>query len=141
MKNRLEHLKGNFNNFGKEVFFVDTTDSTMTLAWDYIDTEKSGGALIFTDYQTQGKGRYNRKWISQPKKDLLLSLTFKPPTNILNQLLMIASLSVYDLLISLDLRPQIKWPNDVLVNGKKAWQDQNQSQQLWGRVLRPKNIR
>ncbi|MBF16353.1 MAG: biotin--[acetyl-CoA-carboxylase] ligase [Chloroflexi bacterium] len=119
MKNRLEHLKGNFNNFGKEVFFVDTTDSTMTLAWDYIDTEKSGGALIFTDYQTQGKGRYNRKWISQPKKDLLLSLTFKPPTNILNQLLMIASLSVYDLLISLDLRPQIKWPNDVLVNGKK----------------------
>ena len=68
MKNRLEHLKGNFNNFGKEVFFVDTTDSTMTLAWDYIDTEKSGGALIFTDYQTQGKGRYNRKWISQPKK-------------------------------------------------------------------------
>ena len=29
----------------------------------------------------------------------------------------------------------------VLVNGKKAWQDQNQSQQLWGRVLRPENIR
>ena len=119
MKNRLQHLKGNFNNFAKEVFFIDTTESTMKLAWDYVDREKTDGILIITDYQTQGRGRYNRKWISQPKKDLLLSLVVKSPTNILNQLLMVASLSVFDLLLSLDLQPQIKWPNDVLVDGKK----------------------
>jgi len=119
MKNRFEYLKGNFSHFAKEVFFVDTTESTMTLAWDYVDKKKSDGALIITDYQTQGRGRYNRTWISQPKKDLLLSLVLKSPTSILNQLLMITSLSVYDLLLSLDLQPQIKWPNDVLVDGKK----------------------
>ena len=119
MKNRFQHLNGNFNNFAKEVFFVDTTESTMKLAWDYVDREKADGILIITDYQTKGRGRYNRKWISQPKKDLLLSLVVKSPTNILNQLLMVASLSVYDLLLSLDLQPQIKWPNDVLVDGKK----------------------
>ena len=119
MKNNFKSLEGNFNNFAQQVVYVDKTESTMNLAWDYADKKKSHGLLIITDFQTQGRGRFNRTWISHPKKDLLFSIILKLPTKMLNQLLMISSLSIYDLLFSLEMNPQIKWPNDVLINHKK----------------------
>lgn len=78
--------------------------------------------LITADTQTCGKGRLGRQWISPPKQNLYASFCFfidKGRKDIGNISLLMA-VSVSETLESLGFHPQIKWPNDILINGKKA---------------------
>ena len=79
-------------------------------------------SVIWTDEQTQGRGRFARIWNSEPGLDLTFSLLL--PLTSLEQKLrqnitQIAALSVAQLLEGYDLKPSVKWPNDVLIQGKK----------------------
>ena len=79
-------------------------------------------SVIWADEQTDGRGRFARIWNSEPRRDLTFSLLL--PLTSLEQKLrqnitQIAALSVAQLLEGYGLKPSVKWPNDVLIQGKK----------------------
>jgi BirA family biotin operon repressor/biotin-[acetyl-CoA-carboxylase] ligase len=81
------------------------------------------GTLVITDEQTAGKGRLGRRWLAPPDTSLLLSLLFRPDLapNQAQQLTMICSLAIADATEGLTSLPvDLKWPNDILIRGKKA---------------------
>ena len=79
-------------------------------------------SVIWADEQTHGRGRFTRIWNSEPCQDLTFSLLL--PLTSLEQKLrqnitQIAALSVAQMLEGYGLKPSVKWPNDVLIQGKK----------------------
>ena len=79
-------------------------------------------SVIWADEQTEGRGRFTRIWDSQPGLDLTFSILL--PLTSLEQkrrqnITQIAALSVAQLLEGYGLKPSVKWPNDVLIQGKK----------------------
>jgi BirA family biotin operon repressor/biotin-[acetyl-CoA-carboxylase] ligase len=78
------------------------------------------GTVIIADTQTAGRGRLGRAWLS-PEGSLSMSLILKPSLHNLPQLVMIASLAVVRAIKEVaGLETRIKWPNDVLIKGKKV---------------------
>jgi BirA family biotin operon repressor/biotin-[acetyl-CoA-carboxylase] ligase len=78
------------------------------------------GTVVIAEEQTAGRGRIKRPWLS-PKGSIALSLILYPQLAYLPSLIMVASLAVVHCIEKVTgLRAQIKWPNDVLVNGKKV---------------------
>jgi BirA family biotin operon repressor/biotin-[acetyl-CoA-carboxylase] ligase len=79
------------------------------------------GLIIAVHEQTAGRGRQDRKWISSSGKNLCFSLFIETESEleIVPSLTMAAALAVDDLLRGMGILSAPKWPNDVLVNGKK----------------------
>ncbi|MCB1107600.1 MAG: biotin--[acetyl-CoA-carboxylase] ligase [Chlamydiia bacterium] len=101
---------------------LDSVDSTNTYAkTNYHHFDLNGFTRITADEQTKGRGRFNRSWVSPKGLNIYLTYFFtssKSPMD-LNNLAQILCLSITKLLDKEGLKPQIKWPNDVLVNQKK----------------------
>ena len=105
---------------GQKVIYYPTLDSTMEAARREAQWGASAGTIVVADEQTQGRGRLQRVWIS-PKGQLAFSLVLRPNMDYLPQMIMISSLAVtYAIQKITGLRPQIKWPNDVLIGEKKV---------------------
>lgn len=97
-------------------------DSTNNLALTLAKEDASEGTVIVSDYQTKGRGRFDRKWISPRGKNLLFSIVLRPHVKVSRApLLTILTAEVLvDLLKTQFAFPaKIKRPNDVLINGKK----------------------
>jgi len=78
------------------------------------------GTVVIAGEQTAGRGRKNRAWLS-PRGSIALSIILYPSVVYLPYLIMLASLAVVHSIEAVTgLQPQVKWPNDVLVNGKKV---------------------
>ena len=80
-------------------------------------------SLVVTDKQTAGKGRMNREWHSQPGHSLTFSLILKPGKkgqDTSSQWAFLAALALVNVLRGKEIESQIKWPNDVLVRGRKV---------------------
>lgn len=108
--------------FGRKVVYFSRIDSTNNCALALANQGAEEGTLVVANYQIWGRGRGRRKWIAPPNKGLLFSLILAPPHKLVYpQLLTVAgSIAVCKALRFLyNLKAQIKWPNDVLVNGKK----------------------
>ncbi len=74
------------------------------------------GRLCITDYQTRGKGRQGKQWLSTPGRNLLFSLGWSPQTNPGAQLSLVVGLAIADALCGLGVENVgLKWPNDVMV--------------------------
>ena len=101
---------------------LDTIDSTNTYAKEnYQQFGQNEMTRITADEQLKGHGRFKRKWLSPKGMNIYLTYYFtsnKNPMD-LNNLAQIFCLSIAKLLNKEGLKPQIKWPNDVLVNQKK----------------------
>ncbi len=109
--------------FGKVVFHFDTIDSTNIFAKTLSKYEAPHGSIIFAEEQTNGRGRLQRNWISPKGKNLLFSIVLYPDFNVEKRSLLpfAGSLAVADAIeIVTGLSSTCKWPNDVLVNGKKV---------------------
>lgn len=110
---------------GKNVVFVPECHSTNTLAAQLSqNTPVSEGTVVITRHQTAGRGQRGNTWHVEPGQNLTLSVLLSPGfLAIKNQfwLNVIASLAVRDTLMELlsDADISIKWPNDILVHGKK----------------------
>lgn len=88
------------------------------------DTAVPPGALFITDYQTQGRGRFDRRWEAPPASSLLFSLLLRPdwPGEQNGWLTMIASLAVAEAIeVQTGLAARIKWPNDVVLPVDGSW--------------------
>ncbi len=109
--------------FGRTIFTFDSIDSTNTFAKTLSEQKGPHGTLIIADEQTTGRGRLQRQWISTKGKNLLFTLIFYPEFGIekISLLPFVGSLAVTDAIENLTgLSVTCKWPNDVLINGKKV---------------------
>ena len=79
------------------------------------------GLVVTSSYQSGGYGQRGKTWLSSNKENLLLSVIIEPKIKLDEQFLIskIVSLSLCDLLNSLNIDAKIKWPNDILVNKQK----------------------
>jgi len=108
---------------GRPLHFFDTIDSTNTLAARLARENAAEGTVVIADAQTGGKGRLGRNWVSPPGVNLYLSVILRPRklTSAAPQLSLLASVAVAETIVQqTQLAPTIKWPNDVLVSGKKV---------------------
>ncbi len=84
--------------------------------------ELGEGTIVYTEYQSDGKGHQGNTWSSEKGKNLLFSILLKPefllPENSFH-LSRIASLSIVEVLDNQGINAKIKWPNDILVGSSK----------------------
>lgn len=108
--------------FGENAVFLDTVDSTNDEARRRAEQGAPEGTLIFAETQTGGRGRRGRRWITQPGSAIAMSLLLRPdirPENA-SRLTLIMGLAVAQACREYCKIPvQIKWPNDVVADGKK----------------------
>jgi len=107
---------------GKRAYYFDSIDSTQNFAAKISKNTKENGTVIISQKQTSGRGRLNRKWIS-PKGGIWLSIILHPKFDItFTTLIPIAASLALSLAIekTLKKKPQLKWPNDVTIIGKKV---------------------
>ena len=109
------------NQIGKRVYYFNTIDSTQNFA-SKISNQNNSGTVIIAQRQTSGKGRLERKWVS-PAGGIWLSVVLHPKFDASYATLFpIASSLALCIAIekTLNLKPELKWPNDVTLNGKKV---------------------
>lgn len=105
---------------GQRVIYYPSVTSTNEAAKRKARQGAEEGTVIIADEQTAGKGRKKRVWLS-PGGNIALSVILRPDIAHLPSLIMLASLAVARGIESTTgLKPQVKWPNDVLINGKKV---------------------
>ena len=108
------------NLIGQNVIHYSSLTSTMEMAREEVRRGAPEGTAIIADEQTAGQGRMGRVWQS-PRGSIALSVILYPDVVFLPSLIMAASLAVvHSIELVAGLNPQIKWPNDVLIAGKKV---------------------
>ena len=109
--------------FGKQnIIYLKETDSTNTRAKELAAQGAPEGTLIIAEKQTNGRGRRGRNWFSPPGGGIYCSLILRPtmqPGETPRITLMTAVVLAETLIFLMKLKLRIKWPNDILVNGKK----------------------
>jgi len=108
--------------FGKNIFFSRVVDSTSDWAKELATLGAPDGTVVIAETQKVGRGRLGREWVS-PKGGLWFSLILRPKLKPIEavKLVFVAGLAVAEVLRELyGLRVETKWPNDVLVNGRKV---------------------
>ncbi len=102
----------------------ETIGSTNDEALAWADDGAQDYSLVISDEQTKGRGRFKRQWITRPGSSLAFSLILKPSDAEIERLSLFAPLcgiAVHDAVKSLvNLEPQIKWPNDILIKRQKC---------------------
>lgn len=108
---------------GRRIFAYKSIGSTNDTAKRLAESDSPEGTLIIAEKQTKGRGRLGRSWHSPQNKGLYCSLILRPqiPVEKTPALSLVAALSVCRVIETMtDLKPQIKWPNDCLIDGKKV---------------------
>ncbi len=108
-------------SMGKTIQYKESVDSTNALAFQLALAEAAEGTCVIAEAQKAGKGRLRRNWFSPYGKNLYLSVILRPSLHpsFVYPITFLSSLAVHDTLLQLGLKPTLKWPNDVLLNGKK----------------------
>ncbi|MFH1227960.1 MAG: biotin--[acetyl-CoA-carboxylase] ligase [Planctomycetota bacterium] len=106
---------------GKRIVYYKKVTSTNDLAWLEIANGAEDGLVVIAGEQMKGRGRFGRNWVSPTRKGIWLSVALKPrlPVDKMFSLMAIGALAVADVLKSHKLEATIRWPNDVVINGKK----------------------
>lgn len=108
---------------GRALVALPRTGSTNEEARRLAAEGAPDGTIVVTDYQWAGRGRLDRRWEAPPGSSLLLSVLLRPPlaAHQAGQLTMLCGLAVAEAVeVETGLHPGIKWPNDVLIGGRKA---------------------
>lgn len=115
-----KRLKGNL--FGKQIYHFFKTDSTNRVAMDLGYSDAPEGSVVLAEEQTAGHGRSGRTWHSERGSGLYVTLLLRPRLSPAQAplLTMLAGLSAHAAIkAQAGLVPELKWPNDLLLNGKK----------------------
>lgn len=107
----------------KEIEYHEILDSTNNRAKELADGGAPAGTLVLAEEQTGGRGRLGRSWVSPAGQGLYFSFVLRPsmlPRQVAS-LTLVTAVSVCQSIAEVTgLRAGIKWPNDLLVDGKKA---------------------
>ena len=107
-----------------DIYRFDKLDSTNSHLLKLGDEGFPEGTVVIADEQTMGRGRFGRRWETEPLSSLLFSLLLRPKFLQPDEIFILtfaASVAVAEAIEdSVDIKPELKWPNDVLVEGKKV---------------------
>ncbi|MBV6450116.1 MAG: Bifunctional ligase/repressor BirA [Anaerolineales bacterium] len=106
-----------------EIRYFDSTGSTNDEALKWAQSGARDMSIIVADEQTMGRGRMDRPWFTPPGTALAFSLILRPTLTEkphLSRLVGLAALSIVKPLQAFGLSPQIKWPNDILLDQRKV---------------------
>lgn len=109
--------------FGKRVYHFFKTDSTNRVAMELGYAGEPEGAVILAEEQTAGRGRSGRSWHSERGAGLYVTLLLRPRLSPVQAplLTMLAGLSAHSAIqAQTGLSAELKWPNDILMEGKKV---------------------
>jgi BirA family biotin operon repressor/biotin-[acetyl-CoA-carboxylase] ligase len=109
---------------GRRVLVYDEIDSTNTRGAELARADPDAdGLVLIADQQTAGRGQYGRVWQSRPGSSLLMSVVLRPPVELRRPVVLTAwvAVSVAEAILALTgAQARLKWPNDLLVRGKKS---------------------
>lgn len=108
---------------GRHLHYYDTVDSTQKITYKLAYDNAAEGTVVIAEEQTAGRGRMDRKWHSPKYTGIWMSIILRPklPIPKAPQLTLIAAVGVVQAIEEVTgLLPEIKWPNDILINGKKV---------------------
>lgn len=118
-------VKPNTQIIGQNIIYFNQVASTNEFALELIKQNLAeNGTVVIAEFQSKGRGQYGKSWISEPFENLMFSIILKhvtksaPDPFTINKII---TLAMYQQLKSElpDHSVAIKWPNDILVNGKK----------------------
>ena len=119
----LEEIEGGLHTeyIGRNLYYYDSISSTNIRAKE-IALEEPEGSVIISEEQTGGIGRLGRSWISPKKKGIWLSVILKPEVEPMNvsKIALVGAAAVNKALKEMGINSGIKWPNDIVVDGKKV---------------------
>ena len=117
-------IKLETNTIGRNFFYLDEIDSTNSFLLDKKNKIDEDGSVVLAEKQTRGRGRKNKIWYSEPGKNLNFSIL------ITNKYFLDKNINLLNLGVSLVtansierlslLHANVKWPNDILIKGKKT---------------------
>ncbi|MBM4462833.1 MAG: biotin--[acetyl-CoA-carboxylase] ligase [Chloroflexi bacterium] len=111
----------NASLIGRNILYFTSLHSTMDTAKRMAMEGMGEGTIVLASQQTGGRGRLGRTWLSSPDSSVLLSIILRPEVSQLPQLNMVAGLAIAQSIEkATGLSSVLKWPNDVLLNGKKV---------------------
>ncbi len=105
---------------GRRILHYQSLGSTMDEAEAQARAGAQEGTVVLAETQTGGRGRFGRRWASPPG-NIYMSIILRPPPEATPLISVAASLAVARAISqAAPLKPRIKWPNDVLLQGKKV---------------------
>lgn len=108
---------------GRDIRVFEQTTSTNDVIEKLARDGVREGAVVFAESQTKGRGRLGRKWISPTRRGLWFSILLRPdlrPQETTQLTVASATALRRAIVAETNLQPEIKWPNDILLNGKKV---------------------
>ncbi len=107
---------------GRPFIYMDTTESTQDEVARYGLSGASEGLAVGAGYQSRGRGRLDREWLSTKGASILVSVLLRPEEHHVSHIVIMAALALESFVKELDenVPVSIKWPNDILIEGKKV---------------------
>src|SRR5215467_1816139 len=106
---------------GRDIRVFEETTSTNDVIEKLARDEVKEGVVVFAESQTRGRGRLGRKWVSPARKGLWFSILLRPRLRpqATTQVTVASATALRRAIASqTGLKPSIKWPNDILLNGR-----------------------
>lgn len=108
---------------GRAYHYLEITGSTNDHVLLLAAQGAPHGTVAIAEQQTKGRGRLRREWVSYPRRGIYMSILLRTPlpVRVAPQATSVAALALVKVLRNAyDLQASIKWPNDVLINNRKA---------------------
>lgn len=107
---------------GRTLHHFEALPSTNAQAFELGHDGAVHGEVVIAESQTAGKGRRGRTWVSPPGKNLAMSIILRPdlPPTRAPELTLVAAVALAETLREAGAEAEIKWPNDILLEGKKV---------------------
>jgi BirA family biotin operon repressor/biotin-[acetyl-CoA-carboxylase] ligase len=112
-----DRIKANTGRIGRQILVYNSTLSTNDIAAEYAKGKENDGLAIFAEEQTAGRGRAGTKWVSKQGDSILCSILLADCTLNPELLSLTSAVAVAD---AVGGEARIKWPNDIILNGKKV---------------------
>ncbi|MCR4429821.1 MAG: biotin--[acetyl-CoA-carboxylase] ligase [Tepidanaerobacteraceae bacterium] len=115
--------KSKLSFLGDRIYYYSTIDSTNTQAKKLGQQGVPHGTLVIADEQTGGKGRMGRSWLSPAREGIWISAILKPqlmPFDAPKLTILTAVAAAEAIRDKIGILAEIKWPNDILIEGKKV---------------------
>ncbi len=116
IKSLLSNYINNSSLLFNKLYFYESVDSTNVKC---AEIKYNKNFIVFADKQTSGKGRYNRTWESPQHDNLYFSFLIHVPLLDYNELCILVSYAVFEILEKYNPDIYIKWPNDIMHDNKK----------------------